>query len=442
MRLPGNGLSLLSKKLIQINGVDATKFLNGLVTSRFLPTIDKKKQHTISESDKQHADLSHLIDIQTNWGLMHEDIYDPDHRISIRRDGIYSMFLNSKGRIVLDCFLYANRFHNDDLQLVPNYLIEVNSKIASQLQAILNLHKLSTKVGISVKPLHSYYYYNDTVQFDQWLDYVQATYFNTADPVNGLQMANSFIRDEVMFKKPFGESIVGFAIDNRIPNFGVKFVTTEEITEPIFSENFPFEQSFVPEATVTQRRFVNGLFEIGDAPRGMSLLPFESNLDFTNGLSLEKGCYVGQELTIRTFNNGTTRKRVVPVQFFDMIDDLQQVTSQDYITLDVQAPVVQDLQGLESPESLLITPLFEREEKQQPKDIVASPFGNSKPVRQRKTTSGKLLSIQDNLGFVLINLNDVESNKLFKIEIPGENGPKQIGIRVFEPDWWPQDEEE
>ena len=64
-----------------------------------------------------------------------------------------------------------------------------------------------------------------------------------------------------------------------------------------------------------RRRFENGVFETQDAPKGTSLLPFECNLDYVNGLSLDKGCYVGQELTIRSFNNGVIRKRIFPVQF-------------------------------------------------------------------------------------------------------------------------------
>lgn len=36
-------------------------------------------------------------------------------------------------------------------------------------------------------------------------------------------------------------------------------------------------------------------------------LPLESNLDYTNGVDFRKGCYLGQELTIRTYHTGVTR---------------------------------------------------------------------------------------------------------------------------------------
>eukprot|EP00308_Calcidiscus_leptoporus_P021977 CAMPEP_0119354474 /NCGR_PEP_ID=MMETSP1334-20130426/3472_1 /TAXON_ID=127549 /ORGANISM="Calcidiscus leptoporus, Strain RCC1130" /LENGTH=353 /DNA_ID=CAMNT_0007368039 /DNA_START=1 /DNA_END=1062 /DNA_ORIENTATION=+ len=42
-------------------------------------------------------------------------------------------------------------------------------------------------------------------------------------------------------------------------------------------------------------------------------LPLESNLDLLGGVSFDKGCYLGQELTARTFFRGVTRKRLLPV---------------------------------------------------------------------------------------------------------------------------------
>ena len=63
------------------------------------------------------------------------------------------MILNSKGRVVTDCFLYPDPFHNVDgvfqeSMNEPGYLLEVDTLILQQLMMILKLHKLSAKVDI------------------------------------------------------------------------------------------------------------------------------------------------------------------------------------------------------------------------------------------------------------------------------------------------------
>jgi len=50
----------------------------------------------------------------------------------------------------------------------------------------------------------------------------------------------------------------------------------------------------------------------GDFPVD-KLLILEGNLDYLNGVSFKKGCYVGQELTARMKHRGKVRKRLLPV---------------------------------------------------------------------------------------------------------------------------------
>lgn len=464
MTLPLHGIAPLTKSLLRVKGPDAAKFLNGLITTRLLPNVVKKKQHTISDNENRHAELLNIIDLLKNWGLMHEDIYDPENRILVRRDGINSMLLNSKGRIETDCFLYTDPFHNhngsfEDTIGEPAYLVEVDVRMASKLLLLLKLHKLSAKVKIEKTALYSYYYYNDTPEFDDWMESVQDEYLCTFDPANALNNANSFIKKNVLFSSDFASHIRGFAFDNRIPNFGVKFVCDREIgpaetpdqlaLSKVFSGSF--QNSFlvhpISEEAIAQRRFLNGLFEVFDAPRDASLLPFETNLDFTNGLSLEKGCYVGQELTIRTFNNGIIRKRIFPVQFFDLEDGvLERVAGQDQLEWNPADPVTAKLASFGSDLGLLnVTPLAEEKEEQEPTasspfGTASSPFGNSKPVRRRKTSSGKLLATKGNLGFVLAATADVEKNALYKVAVNNDGETNHIGMRVFWPEWWPEEE--
>lgn len=462
MKVLQSGLSQLQKSLISIRGPDATKFLNGLLTSRLLPQIVKKKQHTISASESKHADLASVIDSMTNYGLMHEDIYDPDYNIYVTREGINSMILNSKGRVVTDCFLYCDPFHNvahefDEEMREPGFLLEVDTVNCSKLMMMLKLHKLSANVDIvAKKSLNSYYYYNDSVEFDSWLEMVQHQYFRTMDPINALQNANSFIKNQVIFQQDFASKVLGFAIDNRIPNFGFKFVTNEFIDESsiddVFSSQFTQQFAIPPlisESNVTDRRFYNGIFETADASNGESLLPFECNLDYTNGLSLDKGCYVGQELTIRTYNNGIIRKRIYPVQFFTIDDDTIDNINQANIDDDVEVAFASSLDVDKVPSSSLskleMSLMIEEDHKEDGDANAqaaggASPFGSSsKPVRKRKSSSGKVLAVRGDVGLCLLSMSEVAKSPFFKLEIPSfEDGKKIVGARAIIPDWWPE----
>jgi len=52
--------------------------------------------------------------------------------------------------------------------------------------------------------------------------------------------------------------------------------------------------------------------DVGALPPG-SALPLESNLELLAGVTFDKGCYIGQELTARTHSRGVVRKRLMPV---------------------------------------------------------------------------------------------------------------------------------
>ena len=58
-------------------------------------------------------------------------------------------------------------------------------------------------------------------------------------------------------------------------------------------------------------------------------LPMNCNIDLMGGIDFKKGCYVGQELTIRTHHTGVVRRRVVPVMFYEHEGDAPQTLQYD-----------------------------------------------------------------------------------------------------------------
>jgi folate-binding protein YgfZ len=61
------------------------------------------------------------------------------------------------------------------------------------------------------------------------------------------------------------------------------------------------------------QRYRNGIPEGPQEIPRESALPMECNIDLWHGIDFKKGCYVGQELTIRTKHTGIVRKRILPI---------------------------------------------------------------------------------------------------------------------------------
>lgn len=80
----------------------------------------------------------------------------------------------------------------------------------------------------------------------------------------------------------------------------------------LYSESRALEGE--PEQAYRQRRIQLGVPEGEDAlPSGTAML-IESGFVELNGLSVTKGCYVGQEVTARIFYRALVKRRLVPVQ--------------------------------------------------------------------------------------------------------------------------------
>ncbi|CAI5438438.1 unnamed protein product [Caenorhabditis angaria] len=94
-------------------------------------------------------------------------------------------------------------------------------------------------------------------------------------------------------------------IDPRFSKFGSR----------VFGQNLEWEDN--SEKYNNLRRKI-GLAEGANELEG--LLPFQANGDFLNMVSLDKGCYIGQELTARTAHTGVIRRRIIPFKNDGLIE--------------------------------------------------------------------------------------------------------------------------
>lgn len=140
-------------------------------------------------------------------------------------------------------------------------------------------------------------------------------------------------------------------------------------------------------------------------------------------MDFRKGCYVGQELTVRTYHTGVIRKRILPVLLHPPPSPIPQRPEDS-------RPQPRFTPGLDIRASLTHAP------------------GEGRVARPRGT--GRLLSTVSNVGLALVRLEHVDGLERgdLKFELlSGEVGASGNGdgtpwlVTPWWPDWWPKEVE-
>ncbi|KAF4294029.1 hypothetical protein CNMCM8686_004580 [Aspergillus fumigatus] len=260
---PRSGYARLTNRgLISITGVDSTTFLQGLITQNMLIANDPRR--------------------------------------ATRRTGTYTAFLNSQGRVLNDAFIYPMPKGDSETDTTgdPAWLVEVDKNEVSSLLKHLKKHKLRSK--LKLRALED----GERTVWSSWKDHAEPRW-----AAYNLESESS---------SPFApSSSVAGCIDTRAPGFGSRLVTPgEEDLRVHLPDEAQVAGSQVDLGTYTVRRMLHGIAEGQAEIIRESALPLECNMDMMRGVDFRKGCYVGQELTIRTHHTGVVRKRIVPVQLY------------------------------------------------------------------------------------------------------------------------------
>lgn len=168
-------------------------------------------------------------------------------------------------------------------------LLEVDANEVDNLAKHLKRHKLRSKVSIRV------------VEEGEWGIYAS---WAGQDENVGLPQAQMV---------PSPTSAIRLQ-DPRVAGFGQRLVLPGGASP---GEVKGMDQLSETDASAYRlRRYLHGIPEGQKEIIKDTALPQESNIDLMNGIDFRKGCYVGQELTIRTHHTGVVRKRLLPVQFY------------------------------------------------------------------------------------------------------------------------------
>ena len=229
---------LANRQLLAIDGVDAVKFLQGLITGS----------------------------ITTKDGLA-------------RPDAFYTGFLNATGRVMHDVFVYPIRTSGN---VDPTFYIESDASQIDRLAKYVKRHKLRAKVNI------------------RKLDPDSANIWQAWDDSTG----------DRKIQIPEDSSSSTIISDPRAPGLGYRILQLGADTPPL-------ELDQTTEQAYTIRRYLHGVPEGQDEILREQALPLETNMELMNGVDFHKGCYVGQELTIRTKHRGVVRKRILPLMVYE-----------------------------------------------------------------------------------------------------------------------------
>lgn len=204
------------------------------------------------------------------------------------RAGFYSAFLNASGRVLHDVFIYptyaSSRWRDAaaaGMEQEGGFLIEVDGREVDALAKHLKRYKLRAKIVVRV------------VEEGEWVPWSAWGGGSGQEEEGGSQGPLSMV-DERLPRKQMGTRLI-------LPAGAKPETDAEEVSN----------------AGYDLRRISLGVPEGQGEILKEAALPQESDIDYMGGIDFRKGCYVGQELTIRTHHTGVVRKRILPVQLYD-----------------------------------------------------------------------------------------------------------------------------
>ncbi|KAL7753899.1 ccr4 associated factor [Sorochytrium milnesiophthora] len=339
-RLPERGLLLLE-------GPESTKFLQGIITNH-MPKIERGG------------------------------------------DGFYTAFLTPQGRVLYDAFVYPRNVGSGFPH--PSYVIEASSDVLSSVQMHLRKYMLRAKLTLADVT-------RDYQVWSIWGPSVQQLWKKEYDALEGNDESGARWQASVpagglVMRHQQNVADIG-CTDPRWSGMGLRVLLPQGDKPKLLDT---FKQVDAEEYHL--RRYMNGIPEgPQDYFSGVSL-PLESNLDYMNGVDFRKGCYLGQELTIRTYHTGVTRKRIVPVQL------LTSGTNATTLTVDRSLAV-----SVPPSQSDILLP--------------SGDGGKTKTV-------GKFCSAKYNVGLTLMRLEHITADNVFQVA-----GTDDVWLKPFIPKWWP-----
>ncbi|KAJ3008841.1 UNVERIFIED_CONTAM: Iron-sulfur clusters incorporation protein [Siphonaria sp. JEL0065] len=308
-------------------------------------------------------------------------------RVEAGGDSLFAAFLSAPGRVLADGFVHPTNANNGANSL----LIDVDARVTAPL--LKHLKKYALRAKVEIDDASAAFIVNQA-----WGP--QAAALWAGHYVKG--QLGSLPAGTVLAKDRFVD--IGCK-DPRHPDLGLRYVLPAESKVDLpstFTETSELEYKI--------HRLLNGIPEgVDDIFTNVSL-PLESNFDLMSGVDFRKGCYLGQELTIRTYHIGVTRKRIVPVQIYREADELSTMVPTK-LTLDrtfseTLPPSMTEIRALNKADGI---------------------FG--------KREVGKFCSGVHNIGLALVRLEHAGFSPETDLVLSPDASARGLRVRAFPPNW-------
>ncbi|RIA96450.1 hypothetical protein C1645_733205 [Glomus cerebriforme] len=303
--------------------------------------------------------------------------------ISSGGDGFYAAFLNPVGRVMFDSFIHPKNLGTSFPQ--PTFLVECDSRIIPEI--IKHMKKYLLRSNVKITDVSSFYQI-----WNVWGNKINNLWWRNQVPNPSATKLHS---GALVLKENIAE--IGCR-DKRYPNMGLRLVLPVDI-KPTVPNSF----TELPSKEYIIRRILHGVPEgIHDFPQGEAL-PLQSNFDYMGGIDFRKGCYIGQELTFRTYHTGITRKRILPVQLYH------------------EGESVPTTLELDRNSNFPLPP----------------PSSNITVLNRKGRPVGSIGTSYHNIALALLKLDIIQNNDLVVDNGQGE----KLRVKAFIPNWWPKVED-
>jgi folate-binding protein YgfZ len=252
------------RTLFRISGADATKFLQGMVTNNVA-------------------------------------------KCSQRGDSMHLCFLTPKGRVQHDAILICEEPKTDSLD-ASSFIVDCAASQAATLRKHLRRYKLRSKVVL--EDMSETYSVHVAIPEQAHPEAVSMETQRAAAALLHAQDGGT----------ASGSPPIAY-LDPREACLGFRLIVATANLESINSVVAPKlrEEGFTVDVCDMRNEYealclVHGILS-GDAISGR--IPLECNMEWTNAIAFDKGCYLGQELVARTHFKGQVRKRVIPFYTVD-----------------------------------------------------------------------------------------------------------------------------